>query len=95
MKTIVTLKNHCLKTFESIDRTGITQSASNNSIGGFNPSYPSSVGGFVGDIHVGKYYDTIGKFEPSELRRVKSTISTLSFNYEYQGKSLVKELEIQ
>jgi len=95
MKTIITLKNHCLKAFESIDRSGSSNSSSSSSIGGFNPSYPSSIGGFVGDLHVGKHYDTIGKFEPSELRRVKSTISTLSFNYEYQGKSLIKELEVQ
>jgi len=95
MKTIITIKNHCLKAFESIDRSGSSQSNSNNSNGGFNPSYPSSIGGFIGDLHVGKYYDVISKIEPTELRRVKSTISSLSFNYEYQGKSLVKELEIQ
>lgn len=55
MRSVVTIKNLCLKKLEGFQRKGGNGSAAGgNKAAGYNPLVPNSAGGFAGDIHVGK-----------------------------------------
>lgn len=80
MRSVVTIKNLCLKKTEGFSRSGSAGGAGGKKAGGFNPMVPNAAGGFIGDIHVGKFDDILNKFDPSVLRRVKSTVNEITFN---------------
>jgi len=53
MRSVITLKNLCLKYFEDFTHSG-SAAADGAAAGGYNPLHPSALGGFRGDIHIGK-----------------------------------------
>lgn len=58
MRTVVTIKNLCLKAVEGQKRESGGPGGAQK-VGGFNPLSPTPAGGFLGDIHVGKYNDIV------------------------------------
>lgn len=60
MRTVITLKNHCLAKVEKMDAAKALAAAGGGKAGGFNPLLPNpATGGFIGDIHIGKFDDIL------------------------------------
>lgn len=92
MRSVVTIKNHCLKRLENFNRTDSATGGAKQ-LGGYNPLTPNNVGGYLGDVHIGKFDDVVNLYDPSVTRRLKSTSSEISFNFDFQGKTHDKILE--
>lgn len=93
MRAAVTFKNHCMAKVEKLDAAAAAAAANAGKSGGFDPLLPTPAGGFIGDIHIGKFDDLLNVFEPSVVRRFVATPRQIQFSYDYNGKAMVKEFE--
>jgi len=91
MRTVITFKNHCLKHMENEEASKAAASAGAKKSGGYNPLVPNPKGGFIGDIHIGKFDDLLNVFDPSSTRRFIASPQSISFSYDYNGKAMLKE----
>ena len=90
MRAAFTFKNHCMAKFEELDAAAAANACK---AGGSDPLLSSPVGGFICDIHIGKFDDLLNVFEPSVVRRFVATPGQIQFSYDYNGKVMVKEFE--
>jgi len=81
MRTVVTIKNHCVAKVEKMAAAAAAANAGGGKVGGFNPLVPNPAsGGFIGDIHIGKFDDLLNVFDPKATRRFIASPRTISFS---------------
>lgn len=83
MRTVVTMKNHCVAKVEKMAAAAAAAAAGGGKAGGYNPLVPNPAsGGFIGDIHVGKFDDLLNVYDPKVTRRFIASPRTISFSFD-------------